>query len=398
MAHALSLLLLACSALGVSLLAVQIGSALRHLRTPPPVPTRFPPISILKPLCGIDDRLQENLESFTRLTYPSFEVLLGVESIADPAYAVACAIAARHPERLRVIIQHGAPGLNPKVNQLLGLGRAARHALLVISDSNVAVEPEYLHEIAAHLEDDEIGLVTHPIAGMGECSLGALLDNVHLSVWIGPSMIAANRIAGEPLVVGKSMALWRSDLQAIGGFDSVKDVLAEDFVIGRRIAEVCGKRVAVAHRPIMNISCRRTLRGFFDRYARWAVLQRTSVGALTYSALLLLNPLPLGLAALALEPTRATGAAVAAGVVLKAALEVCALGAVRKHGFVLRVLVALPLKDGLLLLTWVTGLVRSEVRWRGRRLAVLAGTRLVPVRHARPRLLPRKLPFAASRG
>jgi ceramide glucosyltransferase len=377
--HALSLLLLACSAIGVALLGVQIGAAIRHLRTPPPQPSRTPPMSILKPLCGVDDRLQENLESFAALGYPSYEVLLGVEHRDDPAYAIACAMAARFPGRMRVVVQHGAPGLNPKVNQLITLARHARYALIVISDSNVAAPPGYLHEIAAHFEDGEVGLVTHPIAGIGECSWGSLLDNVHLSVGIAPGMIAANCIAGEALVVGKSMALRRAELFAIGGFEAVKDVLAEDFVIGRRIAETCGKRIAVAHRPIMNVSCRRTLHGFFDRYTRWAVLQRTTVGSVMYLGVLLLNPLPFALAAFAIEPTRATLTALIGLAMLKALLEARALSTARGSGWGVRAIVAMPLKDALLVLTWIAGLVRGEVRWRGRRLAVLEGTRLVPV-------------------
>lgn len=396
--HALSLLLLACSALGVALLGVQIAACVRHLRTSPREPTRTPPISILKPLCGVDDRLEENLETFAALGYPRYEVLLGVEREDDPAYAIARAIAARNPSCMRVIVQQGAPGLNPKVNQLITLARHARYALIVISDSNVAAPERYLHEIAAHFEDDEVGLVTHPIAGIGERSWGSLLDNVHLSAGIAPGMIAVNGIAGEALVVGKSMALRRTELLAIGGFEAVKDVLAEDFVIGRRIAETCGKRIAVAHRPILNVSCRRTLHGFYDRYTRWAVLQRTSVGHVMYLGLVLLNPLPLALAGFAIEPARSTFTALIGLALIKALLEAQALSAARGPGSASRAFLALPLKDAVLILTWIAGFVRGEVRWRGRRLAVLEGTRLVPVPETtRSRLFPRKTQVATSR-
>jgi ceramide glucosyltransferase len=396
--HALSLLLLACSALGVALLGVQIAACVRHLRTAPPEPARLPAISILKPLCGVDDRLQENLESFAALGYPRYEVLLGVEREEDPAYAIACAIATRFPSCMRVIVQQGAPGLNPKVNQLITLARHARHALIVISDSNVVAPEGYLHEIAAHFEDDEVGLVTHPIAGTGERSWGSLLDNVHLSAGIAPGMIAANCVAGEALVVGKSMALRRAELFAIGGFEAVKDVLAEDFVMGRRIADICGKRIAVAHRPILNVSCRRTLHGFYDRYTRWAVLQRTSVGPVLYLGMLLVNPVPLALAGFAIEPARSTFTALVGLALIKALLEAHALSAARGAGSGVRAFVALPLKDAVLMLTWIAGFVRSEVRWRGRRLAVLEGTRLVPVAPTtRSRFFPRKTQVATSR-
>ena len=379
MADLLTVLLLASSALGVSLVAVQIGYAVRHVRRPPPQPTFEPSISILKPLCGVDDSLLENLESFAQLAYPKCEVLLGVEDTRDPAFRIACEMAARFPERMRVVLQRGAPGLNPKVNQLITLVAHARHGILVVSDSNVAVAPYYLHEIAAHLEDDAVGLVTHPIAGVGEQTWGALFDNVHLSVGIAPGMIGVNHLLRMPLVVGKSMAFRRADLVAIGGFDALKDVLAEDYVMGRLVNERCKKRVVVAHRPIANVSRTRTLGSFCDRYARWSVLQRTSVGGFQYSACLLLNPLPFALAALLLTPQRAVLLALLAIGSTKLLLEAYAGRALRAGGLSWLAIATSPLKDLLLLWVWVLGFLRSEVCWRGRRLAVTEGTRLVPI-------------------
>src|SRR5439155_12021378 len=121
-------------------------------------------ISILKPLCGLDDDLVANLESFVAIDYAPYEVLLGVRDRHDAAYPIALALARRFPRRVRVVLQRGAPGLNPKVNQLATLARAARYEIVVVSDSNVRVPDGYLDEIAAHLEDPRVGLVTHPIA------------------------------------------------------------------------------------------------------------------------------------------------------------------------------------------------------------------------------------------
>lgn len=397
MAPLLTMLLVALAALGIALLAVQVVCALRHLKKPVPEPTSEPFISILKPLCGVDDCLLANLETFERLTYSRYEVLLGVEDMRDPAYALACQVAARSPERVRVVVQRGVPGLNPKVNQLITLGAHARHDLLVISDSNVAVHPRYLHEIAAYFEDDSVGLVTHPIAGIAERSWGSLFDNLHLSVSIGPGMIAANQIAKMPLVVGKSMAFRRRELRAIGGFSALKDVLAEDYVMGRWVVERCKKRVVVARRPIMNVSCQRTLRSFTERYARWSVLQRTSVGPLRYAGMVLLNPLAFMSAAFALTPSRSLLLALLACACTKALLEACAARAVRPGGFSWLAIASLPVKDALLLLTWLLGLFRSEVRWRGRRLAVLEGTRLVPIEASASRFFARRHAASASR-
>jgi ceramide glucosyltransferase len=332
---------------------------------------------LLKPLCGIDDGLFANLQTFARLEYPCFEVLLGVQSRSDPAYALARRAAARWPDRMQVVLQRGAPGLNPKVNQLITLAERARYDLLVISDSNVAVDPDYLDEIAAYLEDEDVGLVTHPIAGAGEETWGALFDNIHLCAFVGPGMIAANRCGGS-LAVGKSMAFRRAELRAIGGFEALQDVLAEDFVMGRAIARVCSKRVVVARRPVVNVCCRRTVGGFVERYSRWNVMQRSMVGRTVYCAQLLLHPLPFGLVALAVEPTRQAAAAALLIAVTKAALECLAIRALRPGATLRLQLLALPFKDLLLLCAWVAGLFRNEVQWRGKRLLVLEGTRLAP--------------------
>lgn len=370
--------LLALAVLGLCSIALQVVLLARHLRTAPPRARHCPGISVLKPLCGVDDDLARNLESFAALDYAPYEVLLGVKDTRDAAYPIALAAAARWPSVMRVVLQRGEPGLNPKVNQLITLAAQARHDLLVVSDSNVAATPDYLADIAGYLDRPEVGLVTHPIAGTGERTLGAFMDNAHLSAGIAPGMVAAKLLLDFPIVVGKSMALRRRDLDALGGFWSAKDVLAEDFVIGRRIPRELGKEVIVAHRPITGVSRARSLGGFVDRYARWGTIQRKSVGGAVYVALLLQHPLAFAALAALLDPSARTCVSLLACWVAKALLEHQALRRLRGRGLGLHMALAVPLKDALLLLSWVIGLVRSHVVWRGTRLDVVEGTRLVP--------------------
>src|SRR5205823_5228095 len=154
---------------------------------------------------GLDDELAVNLERFATLRYPNYELLLGVRDARDPAWPLAAAAARRFPARVRVVLQRGEPGLNPKVNQLCTLAAAARHDLLVVSDSNVRVGDDYLWEIAALLDDAAVGLVTHPVVGVGEARLGSLMDNLHLAGSVGAGMIGAKNVAKKDIVVGKSM-------------------------------------------------------------------------------------------------------------------------------------------------------------------------------------------------
>jgi ceramide glucosyltransferase len=389
MLHLLCALLLVGAGFGLLLLAVQLVVSIRHTRERPPEPRAFPGVSILKPLCGLDDDLAESLERFARLDYPRYELLLGVRSSRDAAYPLALAAERRHPGRVRVVVQRGEPGLNPKVNQLVSLARAARHDLLVVSDSNVVVEEGYLREIAACFEQDaRVGLVTHAVAGAGEARLGSLLDNLHLSASIGPGMIGAKRVAGKDVVVGKSMALRRADLRRLGGFERVADVLAEDYVLGREIVRSLGKRVVVAHRPVWNLSRRRSVGDFYARYARWGVIHRKMVGTPVYLCELLLNPFALTLCAFALAPSARGLEGVIACALVRAAIDGAAGGSLRGHRFRVHHLAAVPLKDVVLAAAWLQGLLRSSVEWRSNRLTVLDGTRLArPTAAPEPQLL-----------
>jgi ceramide glucosyltransferase len=386
MMHQLALALSLAAALGLCLIAVQCLVLRRHVNGEARCPARTPPLSILKPLCGLDDALEANLAGFAELDYPEYEVLLGVRSTRDPAWRVACAVARRWPGRFRVVLQRGEPGLNPKVNQLLTLERAARHDLLVVSDSNVRVEPGYLAEIAALLDDETVGLVTHPIVGVGERSLGSTFDSLHLAGAIGPGIVAATRL-GRGVVVGKSMALRRADLRRMGGFEAVKDVLAEDYVAGVLMTQVVGKRIAVGRRPVQNVSERHSVARFAARYRRWAVLQRQAVGPAMYASQVLLNPVLLASAAVALERTPGALAWLFCVCGAKATLDGAAARLLRPGGFALARLALLPAKDLLFATAWAYGLVRREVEWRGTRLRVHPGTRIEsPIRADGPAL------------
>ncbi|MBN1210713.1 MAG: glycosyltransferase [Myxococcaceae bacterium] len=382
-----SLLLLAAAAFGLLALAVQLVQVLRHRREqalPLPRSEARPGISILKPLCGVDDDLEANLEQFASLDYPRYEVLLGVKDMRDPAYAVARAAVARWPHVMRLVLQVGEPGLNPKVNQLITLASEARHELWVISDSNVRVAPGYLDEIAEGFADPTVGCVTHPIAGIGEQTLGSLLDNLHLASSAAAGVIAAKRLADKDIVVGKSMALRREDVEALGGFFSVKDVLAEDFVIGLWVTRQLGKRVLVARTPVFNVSLKKRVGDFFKRYVRWSVIHHTSVGMPTYLAQGLLNPVPLALLGALLQPGASAFAAVAAVALTKAAIDVSVFRLLRPEPVSWQALPAVLLKDALLFVAWCNGLFSRTVDWRGNRLRVLPGTRLAPVEASAP--------------
>lgn len=371
------------AAVGFFLLFLQRLALAVALRTPVLRPTRWPPMSILKPLCGVDDALEENLRAFAALDYPHFEVLLGLKDRNDAAWPLACAIAA-HDDRFRVVLQRSSPGLNPKVHQLVTLEAEARHDLLLVSDSNVRLPADALHEVAALFEDPSVACVTHPISGLGHQSFGALLDNLHLVSAIGAAQLGAKTLVNKDLVVGKSMALRRSALEKLGGFIAYADVLAEDYVIGQDLGRL-GLQVRVARTPVWNVAVQRSVRSFFERYLRWGVIHRTAVSLPVSLAQGLLNPLPLVMLAALLEPGPASLMAFLFASLSKTALDVSSARALRCGELGWRALVAVPVKDALLFITWFHGLWSRTVVWRGHRLRVGDRSRLLhPAAEPRP--------------
>ncbi|HSP81087.1 MAG TPA: ceramide glucosyltransferase [Myxococcaceae bacterium] len=394
MTDALSLTLLGAAVAGIFFLLVQLCCVLLYRRKqvrPQSVSPLLKPhgISILKPLCGVDDDLEVNLAQFATLDYPAYEVILGVKDTKDPAYALAQAAVKRWPRVMRLELQQGEPGLNPKVNQLITLAAAARHEILLISDSNVRVGPGYLEELSRTFDDPTVGCVSHPVSGIGEQTLGSLMDNLYQCTTAGAGQISAKQAANQDIVVGKSMAMRREDLEALGAFYSVRNVLAEDFVIGRWVTQRLGKKAVVARSPVYNVSQKKSVKAFYKRYQRWSVIHHTCIPTPVYLAQSLLNPIPWAVLGTVLAPSlRALG--VLAGVsLMKVAIDLWVFHLMRpEQPSSWRAVPAVVLKDILIFGAWVNGLFSRSVDWRGNKLRVLDGSVLVPPASSEPQPIP----------
>lgn len=371
----LSAMLWGCAAVGLGALCLQLWALRRHLGEPLKTAASKPGVSILKPLCGVDEGLEVSLELFATLPYPNYELLLGVRDVSDAAYPLAVALARRHPKKVRLVLQQGRGGLNPKVNQLISLEKAARHDVLVVSDSNTRVPAQYLHELAGWFADPTIVCVSNPVSGAGHRSFGALLDNLHLASSVGAGQVGAKRVAKQNLVVGKSMALRRSALSALGGFAQFSNCLAEDYVIGQALRRHEGWRVEIASTPVLNFATERSVRSFWERYARWGVIHRTAVSLPTSLAQALLNPWPLTLLALAAAPSRWAALACLGVLSFKAAID-CAAARSLQCDLPPSAIAAVAVRDVLIFVAWARGFIVRHVNWRGTLLRVGPHSRL----------------------
>jgi ceramide glucosyltransferase len=344
-----------------------------------------PPISILKPLRGLDDNLFDNLASFCTQHYPEHEILFCLQDFNDPAYKVAKKVRDKYPDRnISIVVEKCNAGLNPKVNNLIPAYQKARYPYVLISDSNVMVDRNYLREIAQQTADPSVGLVSNLIHGVGGRSIGALFENLHLNSFIMGSVSFLDRFLGMPCVIGKSMLMKKDDLEALGGLAAFKDILAEDFIIGREMQK-SGKKVVLSKYLVSNVNEYWGVKRFLNRHTRWGKL-RWKIGGAKYLSELLANPVFMAILPVLLKgPSRETlSFAALIGLIkvlgdslLGRRIESSAARAnLHKQSPLMYFLV--PAKDIIIGMLWFVPLLSSTVVWRGNRYVIGKDSRLSP--------------------
>jgi len=346
---------------------ISIYSAWRYFRQPSSAANRAftPPVSILKPFRGSDRDVYENLASFCQLDYPEYEVVCCV----DPDDAVIRAVLARlttdFPRcNIRILYGSGRVAVNDKVAKLARLVNEAVHEIVVISDSDVRVRPDYVRQVIAPLRDPNVGAVTCLYVPIEVTSLADRLQSVGMISDFYAGVLVDWQLEGMKFALGPTIATTRTRLNGFGGFAEIENRPADDLLVGRLIAEQ-GYEVVLVRYAIETVCDYPSIRDLLHQRLRWMVAMR-KMRPWGHLGLLLTLGLPFSLAAVALHPSAPVALAYLSGYM---GLRVAMTWIIGIHGlgqpFMWKHIALIPLWDAVALAIWLTSFTRNRIRWRG---------------------------------
>lgn len=350
--------------------AIAIFAAFRYLRAEPrPRGSGFNtrstpfsiPISILKPLSGLDEGLERNLRSFFDQDYSNFEILFAVRHDNDPAIQIVRALISEYPAiETKLIVTGEPPYPNAKVFSLSGMLQQAKHPLIVMSDSDIHVDSDFCRRISAEFADTGLDLVTCPYRAIGGASIWSLLEAVGMNTDFHAALFTAVLMEGAKFAVGPTIVARRSAIDALGGIERLKNYLAEDFMLGK-LASEHGFGVGFSSYVVEHRIGSETMQANFAHRIRWVRSTRRSRPA-GYLGQFFTHPLPIALLICLMIP-RAWPLLVVT-VVLRCVTAWIVSG--RILGAKVQWLL-LPVQDILAFVFWIAGFFGNSIQWRGHR-------------------------------
>jgi ceramide glucosyltransferase len=350
----------------------------REASEPPLAIDEAPAISVLKPVRGLDPGAYENFASFCRQNYPEFEILFAVNDPDDPAVPIVQKLIADFPGRpIHLIVVEERLGPNTKVSNLCRLVREARHDLLVITDSDVRVEPGYLQSVAAMFRDPGVGGVTALYRGRDNLQFVAAMDCVGSSAAFCGAALVARELEGLKFMMGSTMATTKERLAEIGGFEAMADLHSDDYELGRRIA-ARGYRIELLAQPVWMAFPSQTLGAYLRHELRWAIGIR-NIRPWGHFGMLFTHGLPWAIAAAFVAPSAAVRAAYLAGYFVLRFAMAWAVGVWGLRDPVLRRRIwLLAVRDLLSFFVWLASFGMNRIEWRGSSFTLEKG-RMIPV-------------------
>lgn len=237
---------------------------------------KFPPVSVLKPVHGMEAQLRENIESFFRQDYPKYEILFAADEADDAALDVVRQVSARYPQiPCRILVTGKPPWPNPPAYCFFRMMEVAANEILVTSDSDVEVAPNYLTEVVAPLLDPTVGMVTCVYRGKNAAGFWSGQTAIGMSVEMTAGVLVANLFEGIKFGLGPTIAVKKEAVRSIGGYEALGHYFANDFTIGNLI-DKAGYRVVLSHHMIDHVVNQTNFRKMWDNQIRWAKSTRYS--------------------------------------------------------------------------------------------------------------------------
>jgi len=337
----------------------------------------LPPVSILKPVRGLDPDVYENFASFCRQDYPEYEIVFCVGDRTDAVLSVIEQIVHDFPEcKIRVLFGSGRVATNDKVAKLARLTSEAQYEHLVINDSDVRAEPGYLRTVVAPLADPKIGAVTCFYAPTEEKTVVQHLQSAGMLSDFYAGLLVAWQLDGVKFALGPTIATTRTRLAGFGGYEAIENRPADDLLVGRLIAEQ-GYEVKLLSYSVLTVADYDSLRDLFNKRLRWIVVMR-HMRPWGHLGLIFTLGLPWALAAVALQPTLAVAAGYLGGYFVARSAMTWLIGRWGlKHRVSWEKYELIPLWDAMATLIWLVSFTRSTIMWRGYKYFIRDG-QLVP--------------------
>jgi ceramide glucosyltransferase len=350
----------------------------RSGRSPQSQPGAFtPPVSNLKPVCGVDPDAYENFATYCRQDYPDYELLFCAGDRSDPAVAVIEKLIEDFPQaKIRLVFCPPHNAVNDKVAKLARLVDAAQHEILVINDADVRVKPDYLRRVVAPLHDSRVGAVTCMYTSSGEACFAEELQSIGMICDFYPGILVAWQLDGVKFALGQTMVTTKSRIAGFGGYRTIENLPADDLLLGRKVDEQ-GYKVVLLPYAVETVADFRSSRGLLDKRLRWMTVMR-HMRPWGHLGLIFTQGLPWCALAVAISPSLAIASMyLGAYAAFRLAITLLIGTFVVKQPRLARKLPLIPVWDATAFIIWLASFAKSSIRWRGVDYRLAEG-RLVP--------------------
>jgi len=342
-------------------------------RRPRAITSELPWVSILKPLKGADPEMYEALRSHCLQEYPEYEILCGVTASDDPAVPVVERLIREFPRiNIQLLLCDKRLGANGKASTLIQLAAAAKSEYLLVNDSDIRVERDYLRTVIGELQQPNTGLVTCLYRGIPEESLGSRLEALGISTDFMPGVLAAQLLEGGlHFGLGSTLAFRKAELNAIGGFEAMVDYLADDYELGRRIAQL-GWKIHLSGAVVETNLPAYDFAGFWSHQLRWARTIRASRPG-GYLGLLLTFAIPWALATVAVWPSNRWSWIVFATASVSRAAAIFVSSWILGDASFFKFRYSQTLREFVAVAVWIAGWFGNTIHWRGEQFLLKDG-------------------------